>query len=93
VRQVRKLFKIAQKIKLGIFLGTVLGLAIVSPVQVSTGTETISQTSVQIISNNNEVEQIVFNFPPFHLYGKTASEFLLVQDPKCQYVRKLILLS
>ncbi|GAB4230425.1 MAG: hypothetical protein Kow0049_12320 [Stanieria sp.] len=62
MREVRKLFKFAQKIKLGIFWGTFLGLAIVSPVKISTGTENLSQTLVQIIPKNSQVEQIATGF-------------------------------
>ncbi|BAU66595.1 hypothetical protein STA3757_40000 [Stanieria sp. NIES-3757] len=62
MREVRKLFKIAQKIKLGIFWGASLGLAIVFPVKISTGTENLSQTLVQIIPKNSQVEQIATGF-------------------------------
>jgi gluconolactonase len=62
---VRKIFKINQKIRIGIFLGTVLYflyLTIVFPVRTSTGIEKMNQNLIQIIPNHSQVEQIATGF-------------------------------
>lgn len=58
----RKIFKLKQTIRIGIFLSTVLSLTIVFPVRTSTETEKMNQSLVQIIPNHSQVEQIATGF-------------------------------